>query len=135
MEQNNNNNQAMNNNPTAGEKTFSQDDVNRIVSSRLAQEKAKSEANLAEREQQLTRREMLFNAKEKIDKLGLPMELLDVLDVSDETKLDKALNAVRTMIDDSRNPYKVLEPNLLRQGDHPEKNAEKELRKAMGLPD
>lgn len=135
MDQNNNNNQTMNNNPAAGEKTFTQDEVNRIVGDRLAKERAKGEASLAEREQQLARREMLFNAKEKIDKLGLPMELLEVLDVSNEAKLDNALKAVQTMINNGQNPYKVLEPNKLNQGESHEEHANILIRKAMGLLD
>ena len=52
-------NKTTNTNPEsgAGAKTFSQDDVNRIVGERLAAEKRKGEAALAEREQQLAQRE------------------------------------------------------------------------------
>ena len=48
-------NKTTNTNPEsgAGAKTFSQDDVNRIVGERLAAEKRKGEVALAEREQQL----------------------------------------------------------------------------------
>lgn len=44
----------------AGETTFTQEQVNKIVSDRLAREKVKSEAALAEREQQLAQRELLL---------------------------------------------------------------------------
>ena len=68
MEDNNNINQ--NANPAAdqgtGEKTFTQEDVNRIVGERLAKEKAKNsgEADLAKREQELAQRELHMTAKE-----------------------------------------------------------------------
>ena len=93
-------NKAMNNqNPDgAGEKTFSQEDVNRIVGERLAKEKAKGEAALAEREQQLAQRELLLTAKEKLTENGLPVELVDALNVSSPEALEKALSTVKTVL-------------------------------------
>ena len=40
-----------------GEKTFTQEDVNRIVSKRLSEEKQKAEADIAKREAQLKQKE------------------------------------------------------------------------------
>ena len=140
MEQNNNtNNQQIENNPSAGEKTFSQEDVNRIVSSRLAQEKAKSEATLAEREKQLEKREKIISLKEKIKEMNIPIELLDVLDVSNDEALDKALNAVKDAIGSgSENNKKTFIPvagNRLPESHlNPLDNEKRELRKTMGLP-
>ena len=57
-------NQNMNQNPNpaanqgTGEKTFTQEQVNAIVSKRLAEEKAKSESVLNKREAELNQREM-----------------------------------------------------------------------------
>ena len=45
-------------------KTFSQEDVNRIVGERLAKEKAKNESDWQQREQDLQRRELQMTAKE-----------------------------------------------------------------------
>lgn len=137
MEQNNP--QTMNNNPAAGEKTFSQEDVNRIVSSRLAQEKAKSDASLAEREKQLEKREKLLTVKEKIKEMSIPMELLDVLDVSNDEALEKALNAVKDAIGSgSSKNDKIFIPvggnRLPESKGNPLDNEKRELRKAMGLP-
>ena len=55
-------NKTMNNqNPDGtGEKTFTQEQVNQIISDRLARDRAKGEAALAEREQQLAQRELLL---------------------------------------------------------------------------
>ena len=43
----------MNSNPANGERTFTQEQVNAIVSERLSKEKQKGESALAEREKQL----------------------------------------------------------------------------------
>ena len=95
-------NKATNTNPEsgAGEKTFSQDDVNRIVGERLAAEKRKGEAALAEREQQLAQRELLLTVKEELTKAGLPVELADALNVSSPEAMKKAINTVKAVIDE-----------------------------------
>lgn len=143
MEQNVNNNQTMNNNPDNGGKTFTQEQVNAIVGERLAKEKGKADAALAEREQQfaerekeLAKRELLFSAKEKIEKKGFSMELLEVLDISSEEALDKALNVIQEMIDKKiSREFKVI-PNRLPEGHHDtEPPLSKKLRNAMKAPD
>ena len=68
-------------------KIFTQDDVNRIVGKRLAEEKAKSEANLIEREKALEKRELTLKAKEILRSKNLPDELLDVIAYTDEASL------------------------------------------------
>ena len=82
----------------AGETTFTQEQVNKIVSDRLAREKVKSEAALAEREQQLAQRELLLTAKEKLTESGLPVELLDALNVSSPEAMDKAITTLKGVI-------------------------------------
>ena len=106
-ENNNQNTQQQTTTPTpeatgdqAGAKMFTQEEVNRIVSDRLARERAKSEPSpLDEREQAIKAREAKFDCREYIKSSGLPESLLDVFDTSDaETfkknveKLDKAIN-------------------------------------------
>ncbi|MCQ4735880.1 hypothetical protein, partial [Anaerotruncus colihominis] len=54
---------------------------------------------LAEREQQLAQRELLLTAKEKINEMGLPVELVDILNVSSLEALEKALSIVKTVMD------------------------------------
>ena len=125
-------NKAMNNqNPDgAGAKTFSQDDVNRIVGERLAKEKAKGEAALAEREQQLT-------AKEKLTENGLPVELVDALNVSSPEALEKALSIVKTVIDKHKaeaRPIKISGAKPAESLSHAKNTGDSSLRKAMGLP-
>ena len=130
---------AMNNqNPDgAGAKTFSQDDVNRIVGERLAKEKAKGEAALAEREQQLAQRELLLTAKEKLTENGLPVELVDALNVSSPEALEKALSIVKTVMDKYKaeaRPMKIRGTKAAESLSGPPGTTNGSLRKAMGLP-
>lgn len=68
-------------------KTFTQEEVNRIVADRLARERAKTEPSPAdEREQALKAREAKLDCREYLDAQGYPAALLDVLDSSDAAK-------------------------------------------------
>lgn len=122
----------------AGAKTFSQDDVNRIVGERLAKEKAKGEAALAEREQQLAQRELLLTAKEKLTENGLPVELVDALNVSSPEALEKALSIVKTVMDKHKaeaRPIKISGAKPAENLSHAKNTGDSSLRKAMGLPE
>lgn len=132
-------NKAMNNqNPDgAGEKTFSQEDVNRIVGERLAKEKAKGEAALAEREQQLAQRELLLTAKEKLTENGLPVELVDALNMSSPEALEKALSTVKTVLDKYKSearPMKFSGAKPAESLSGVRNTGDDSLRKAMRLP-
>lgn len=132
-------NKAMNNqNPDgAGEKTFSQEDVNRIVGERLAKERAKGEAALAEKEQQLAQRELLLTAKEKLTENGLPVELVDALNVSSPEALEKALSTVKTVLDKYKSearPMKFSGAKPAESLSGVKNTGDSSLRKAMGLP-
>ena len=121
----------------AGAKTFSQDDVNRIVGERLAKEKAKGEAALAEREQQLAQRELLLTAKEKLTENGLPVELVDALNVSSPEALEKALSIVKTVMDKHKaeaRPIKISGAKPAESLCRAKDTGDGSLRKAMGLP-
>ena len=132
-------NKTTNTNPEsgAGAKTFSQDDVNRIVGERLAAEKRKGEAALAEREQQLAQRELLLTAKEKLTESGLPVELLDALNVSSPEAMEKAITTVKAVIDkikaEAPKPFTIHGAKHAEAGRRPEVGADSRLRKAMGL--
>ena len=120
-----------------GAKTFSQDDVNRIVGERLAKEKAKGEAALAEREQQLAQRELLLTAKEKLTENGLPVELVDALNVSSPEALEKALSIVKTVMDKHKTearPIKISGTKPAESLCRAKDTGDGSLRKAMGLP-
>lgn len=121
----------------AGEKTFSQDDVNRIVGERLAKERAKGEAALAEKEQQLAQRELLLTAKEKLTENGLPVELVDALNVSSPEALEKALSTVKTVLDKYKSearPIKLSGAKPAESLSRTQQTGDSSLRKAMGLP-
>ena len=100
-------NPNQNQNPDAGEpavagKTFSQDDVNRIVGERLAKERAKADAAAAEREKQLAAREMRLTAKETLNEKGLPGYLVDALDYTSEETMKKGLELIEKAVLDSK---------------------------------
>lgn len=132
-------NKATNTNPEsgAGEKTFTQEDVNAIVGKRLAEEKAKGQAILAEREQQLAQRELLLSAKEKLNESGLPVELLDALNVSSPEAMEKAITTVKAVIDkikaEAPKPFTIHGAKPAEAGRSPQMGGNSQLRKAMGL--
>lgn len=86
--------------PQEAGRTFTQDEVNRIVQDRLAKERNKlsppplseKELELAEREKKLAQREFEQAARDILDKHKLSDKLLTVLNVSDADGLTKALD-------------------------------------------
>ena len=85
-------------NQGAGEKTFTQDDVNRIVSDRLAKDREKASKELGEREQELAKREFRLNSRQKLIDRGYPEDILDALNCSSEEAFNKALDIVDGLI-------------------------------------
>lgn len=78
--------------PAATGKTFTQDEVNHIVSDRLAREKAKSEPTAADtREKELDERENKLKCRELIagSKGKYPEQFLDILDTSNADSFQK----------------------------------------------
>ena len=139
MEQNNNS-QPMNTNPDTGAKTFTQEQVNAIIGERLAKEKTKADAafaerehQFAEREKQLANREALFDLKDQLKEMGLPAELLPVLNLSDKKALNTALDALKNYVSDGKK--RIVLPQMLPAGNHDyEDPIDSKLRKAMHLP-
>lgn len=137
-------NQNQNADPAAGqgtgEKTFTQEDGNRIVQERLAKEKAKNsgEADFAKREQELAQRELHMSAKEMLSEKGLPVQLFDALNCTDKEALEKSISTIETVF----NEYKANLPTPVFKGFQPGVSAQMpdagdtedlEIRKAMGL--
>lgn len=85
---------------TGGQKTFTQDDVNRIVSERLAKDREKASKELNEREQELAYREFRLNSRQKLIDRGYPESLLDALDCSSEEAFDKALGIIDGLMEE-----------------------------------
>lgn len=137
--------QNQNANPASGqgtgEKTFTQEDVNRIVGERLAKEKAKSsgEADLAKREQELARRELHMAAKEMLSEKGLPAQLYDALNCSDQEAMEKSIATVEKVFNEykaeasKQRKFKGFQPGAS-MGIHEIGMAEDlKIREAMGL--
>ena len=124
---------------SAGEKTFTQEDVNRIVGERLAKEKAKNsgEADFVKREQELARRELHMTAKELLSEKGLPVQIVDALNCADEETMKKSIETFEKVFAD----YKANATQVKFKGCRPgasqvpssELAGDMELRKAMGL--
>ena len=60
-------------------KTFTQEEVNRIVQERLAKKRRGTGQTIEERELDLTRRENRMKCAERLSESGYPKELLDIL--------------------------------------------------------
>lgn len=127
------------------EKTFTQEQVNAIIGERLAKEKSKADTALAEREQQfaerekaLANREAMLDLKDKLNEMGLPAELLPVLNVTDTAALDTALNALKAYVAEqirtNNNGFKVLEQRLEKADYGYEEPMSSQLQAAMRAP-
>lgn len=125
-----------------GEKTFTQDDVNRIVQERLAKEKAKSsgEADFAKREQELAQRELHMTAKELLSEKGLPVQIFGALNCTDKETLEKSIATIETVFNEykasvtSNIKLKGLQPGVSTTVSDSQTAAnDLEIRKAMGL--
>lgn len=125
------------NNPTVGtepngDKIFTQEDVNRIVSKRLAEEKSKSEAALLKREEELAKKELDFKARTLLKDKNLPDKLLDVLAYSDEESLINNIKIIEQL-------YSPVETKMnIGTGFTPSqdygRNSNIDIREAMKLP-
>lgn len=80
-------------------KTFTQEDVNRIVQERLAKERSKGNNNedLDKRAAELDMRERKLNAVTKLREKGLPDYLADVLNMNTDDDLDRGIEAILKM--------------------------------------
>lgn len=88
-------------------KTFTQDDVNRIVQERLAKEKSKASSNedfekktaeLEKRTTELEARENRLNAVTALRNAGYPDELADVIRCSNADELKKSMEVIDKII-------------------------------------
>lgn len=77
--------------PVEDTRTFTQEQVNKIVSDRLQKERGKVDVTFAAREAELAQREFQLKAREIMDAKKLPVKLLDALNATDEASLNGAL--------------------------------------------
>lgn len=89
-----NNNIGMNN-EQGTERTFTQEEVNRIVQDRLNRSKNTTEATkLEEREKELEKKGLMLEAKELLQKKGLPKEFAEILNYTDSESLKKVVEVI-----------------------------------------
>lgn len=136
-------NQEQQQNPNEEGKTFTQDEVNRIVSERLKKEKGKidaeREAEYSKREADLNMREIKIKARESLIEKGLPGELGDVLNCSNEDELNKCIEILERHYSNNDKEKKELHPGFV--GFFPKAPAEPRsrneildpIKEAMGL--
>ena len=78
-------------------RTFTQEDVNRIVQERLAKEKSKGNEDLEKRAAELDKRERKMNAVQKLRENNLPDYLVDALNMDTDEAFEQSLNAIIKM--------------------------------------
>lgn len=80
------------------EKTFTQDEVNRIVSERLSRERERADhaqsSQAEEREKSILSRENALECREFISESKLPKELLELFDTSDAKTFKASVNSL-----------------------------------------
>ena len=116
---------------TTPERSFSQEDVNRIVSERLTKDRAKAEADFTRREQELAQREFTYAAREYLMAKKIPPEVLGALNATDMPSLEKAialLDAHTSILHHNPNPL-----NIPPSGDLPPMGDDYDVRQAFGL--
>lgn len=79
------------------EKTFTQEDVNRIIGERLARVRAEISPELQEREKACAQRELQLDARERLAEAGLPKELLGVINCSTKEELDNSIRTIQEL--------------------------------------
>lgn len=82
-------------------KTFTQDEVNRIIQGRLDQMKKQAakeqEAEYSKKAQELQAREMKLMVRERLDARNMPRQLADIITCTDEKELDSKLDALESI--------------------------------------
>ena len=100
-------------------KTFTQEDVNRIVQERLAKERSKGNSNedLDKRAAELDMRERKLNAVTKLREKGLPDYLADVLNMNTDDDLDKGIEAILKMTGEGEGTQSQSAGTIIGRGD------------------
>lgn len=86
------------------ERLFTQAELDQIIADRLRKERAKMTAEAQQREAELSRREALLTAKEDWSKRGLPVSLLDSLDIGKDGALEAAAAVLEKLHSDANKP-------------------------------
>lgn len=127
-------------------RTFTQEDVDKIVENRLARERRRfssvisgrdpRELELEERENAVRKREMQVTARAMLSEHGLHDDALELLNYEDEDKLQKSVELLKSIIDNSTRSQvdKVLRGGRpIKKAPEPEYHRNNGLRDAFGL--
>ena len=118
------------------QKTFTQDDVNRIVQDRLAKDRAKASEEMSKKEKELAQREFRLNSRQKLIDRGYSESLLDALNCSSEEAFNKALDIIDSLIKertpDNSKPVQRITSRVVNNGNTATRQ-EDSIRKAMNL--
>lgn len=98
MAEENKNTHQGENEPESG-KTFTQEEVNKIVQQRLERAKSKEPDELAKREAELNKREMNLTIREQLSSAGLPNELAGVISAQDEDEAREKIEILKKYIE------------------------------------
>ena len=98
MAEENKNTQQGENEPESG-KTFTQEEVNKIVQQRLERAKSKEPDELAKREAELNKREINLTIREQLSSAGLPNELAGVISAQDEDEAREKIEILKKYIE------------------------------------
>lgn len=83
-------------------KSFTQDDVNRIVQERLARERERINSMINEDEgirKELTANRLKLNATKELNAAGYPIELVDFVDCTDEKACKESIGKISKVYD------------------------------------
>ena len=116
-----------------GEKTFSQDDVNRIVQERLAKEKGKQNEELERRTAELDLRERKMNAIQTLRNNGLPDYLVDALNMDTDEVLEESIKAINRLRKESDSEDRVVGRMDVIGRVHATHSSEDKIRNAFGI--
>lgn len=95
--------------PASGQeekKLFSQEEVEQMISERLAQNET-TLGSITQKEQELNAREAQMNCREYVMEKSYPKVLLEVLDTSDAEKFKEAADKIQQAMGYTENPVRI----------------------------
>lgn len=118
-------------------KTFTQEEVNSIVSERLKRERDKmgkeQEEKLNEREKAIAARELRMTATEQLNAAGLPKTLVDAINCSDEETMMKSIDILSKAFQSQGNISNVKPDKVMYTPRGPMHVTVPDFRGAMGI--
>lgn len=80
------------------QRLFTQDEVNEIVQHRLARAKGDAGAASSAREQELNKRELQLDAREKLADAGIPKDYLPLVNCSSKEEMENSIKLIATLM-------------------------------------